>query len=614
MTSSLEGMTIGDDAGRTNANKSIIRVIIEDGNDITRTLVLTQDKFFLEESKHRKDADAISNVGILSRSPILKKIIRIDDQEHLVVSYGEVEAVGNIEEIIKVINRTGGVMSRHYKTGISTIIEAQRAKVKTENAYACTGVFVNRENDGLTIALPQNNNVYHTNTKENEEAHNITEDIQKREILPKYDSRIKTAITGFINLHYFNKALNYVPLMYSASTPFIFELKVIETQDFFCVVLEHGPKETGKSTDANLATYDMYGVVPKGKDYVDSPFKMLQIANATGFSQHIAEMQTFDFDAFADTIKNCTDIQKVGSRGNSDQTLNKYLAKSTPFISANGYKATKADLLSRMLMIPSQHTKEEVYEKKELFRSLVRDRTKTYPVGYALLQDTIEEYKNIKNIAKAVNALRNQIIYAIKNPALDIKMTDSRRALTYALILFGVRQWQKFIHSIYPKLAEKQFSELWFNKYANIELFIEDIMRPLEVSSAEIMQEVPAAGFIAWVDSYTSNQGEKEEGHTWMYAKKGDYIYVTKGILEMHKKHAKQTGGTVFESLTALATELKAHTGEDCKPYPMDIGRDEERDPDTNRIIKTAVPYKSRVAVRVPMHPQMKLTATIPTA
>lgn len=614
MTTELEGMTFGDDRGKGGHNKTIIRIVIEDGSDVTRTLVLTENRFFMEESKHRKDGDALSNVEILARPPILRKIIHIDSQELLVVSYGDVEAVGNIEEIIKVINRTGGVMSRHYKTGISTIIEAQRAEVSTENAYACTGVFVDPENDGLIIALPQNNNIYRTNTKENEEANNITEDIQKRKILPKSNSRIRTAVTGFINLQHFNKPLDFVPLMYSPSASFSFELKAIERQDYFCPVLLHGPKETGKSTNANLATDDMYGISPKGKDYVDSPFRMLQIGNATAFPQHIAEMQTFDFDEFADTIKNCSDIRKVGSRGNADQTLNKYYGRSTLFISANGYKATKPDLLSRMLMIPAQHTKEEVAAKAHLFNAHVRMRTKTYPIGYALLQDIIEEYKDIKNIAQAINNIRNQIIYNVKNPTLDIKMTDSRRTLTYALILFGVRQWQKFIHSIYPKLAEEQFSELWFNKYSNIELFIEDIIRPLEDSSVEIMQEVPAAAFIAWLASYTSNQGEKEEGTTWMHAKQGDYIYVTKGILEMHKKHAKQTGGTIFESLPALATELKAHTGEDCKPYNIDIGRDEERDPEMGRIIKTAVPYKSRSVVRVPMHPQTKLTATIRTA
>jgi hypothetical protein len=613
MTGSLEGMTFGDDAGKAGKNRSVTRVIIEEGSDVTRTLVLTDDKFYMEEAKHRKDGEAVSNVGILARPPILQKIIHIDGQELLVVSYGDVEAVGNIEEIIKVINRTGGVMSRHYKTGISTILEAQRTKVSTENAYACTGVFVNPENDGLTIALPQNNNIYLTDKRENEEANNITKEIQKREILPKYDARIKTAITGYINLNHFCKPLDIVPLMYSAIAPFIFELKAIERQDYFCPILLHGPKGTAKSTDANLATDDMYGIPPKGKDSIDSPFKMLQIANATGLPQHIAEMETFDFDEFADTIKNCSDIRNVGSRGNADQTLNKFLGKSQLYFSANGFKATKPALLGRIIMIPSQQTHEEVAAKAHLFSAHVRVRTKTFPVGYALLQDIIDEYKDLKTIAQTINVIRNQMIYQVRNPTLDIKMTDNRRTLTYALMLFGVRQWQRFIHSIFPKLVEKQFSELWFNKYANIELFIEDIIRPLESSSVETMQQVPAAGFIAWLESHISNQGEKEEGYTWMHAKKGDYIYVTTSTLETHKKHAKQIGGAVFESLSALATELKAHTGEDCKPYSMEIGRDEERDPNTGRVVKSAVPYKNRTVVRVPMHPQTKLMATIPT-
>jgi hypothetical protein len=591
--------------------KIITKVVIEDSRDFTKTLVLTEDKLYMEGTKHNKEGDAIGTAGILARPPILKKIIRIDNKELLVVSYGEIAAVGNIEDIIKVINRTGGVMSRHYKTGISTILEAQRRSVESEIAYPCVGIFVNPDTHSLTLAATQFHNIYATELKENGEADRISAEIAKR-TLPE-GAQLRSALTGYISLDKFMKPLEIVPVIgYAAAIPFTFELKGMERQDYFCQVLLHGPADTGKSTSANLATDDLYGVLPKGIDYIDSKFKMLEILNATTLPQHIAEMETFDFDEFADTIKNGTDIRNVGSRGNADQTQNSFYGKSTLFYSANSYKASKTALLARIMMIPAQHTKEEILAIAHLFNAFIKNRTKSYPLGYSLLVRTITEYPDIESIAKAVNRIRSEITYNTLRPEISIKLTDNRRSLSYALMLFGVRSWQKYIHSIFPKLASSEYSELWFNKYASIELFIEDIIRPLEGISAQVLEQNPTSVFIAWLESFISNQGEKEEGYTWMHARKGgDYIYVTKGVLETYKKHCKQSGGAPFESLPQLATELTAYTGERVKETVYDIGRDEERDPQTDRIIKQAVPYKGRKAIRVPMGQQMKLAAII---
>src|SRR5690606_26143183 len=217
------------------------------------------------------------------------------------------------------------------------------------------------------------------------------------------------------------------------------------------------------------------------------------------------------------------------------------------FYSANSYKVSKTALTSRMIMIPAQNNAEEIKGKRHLFTAFVKTRTKVHPIGYSLLQSIIANYPDIKTLYNAINNIRNEITYNILRPEIDIKLTDSRRTLTYALMLFGVRSWQKFIHSVFPKLAGPEHCERWFNKYANVELFIEDIIRPLENISADVMQQSPTAAFIAWLESYISNQGEKEEGYTWMHAKRGDYIFVTSGILQQYKVHCKRSGGAPFE-------------------------------------------------------------------
>jgi hypothetical protein len=130
-------------------------------------------------------------------------------------------------------------------------------------------------------------------------------------------------------------------------------------------------------------------------------------------------------------------------------------------------------------------------------------------------------------------------------PDISVRFTDERRALTYAMMLFGIRQWQSFIGKYYPKaVTSEHCQEMWWNKYSKLELFIEDILRPLEEGSKDVLtQQNQAAAFTAWLESYISREGDKEEGYTWMRAKKGDYVYVTASVLERYKQFCKQSGG-----------------------------------------------------------------------
>ena len=144
----------------------------------------------------------------------------------------------------------------------------------------------------------------------------------------------------------------------------------------FCNTVQKG---TGKSTVLNIATDDLYGIAPRGIDALDSPHRLLQMLNATTLPQHIAEIETFDFNEFAATIKNGTDIRKVGSRYNADQTRNDFEGKSTLFYSANSYKASRDSVLARVIIDQVQTTKEDIEPKAHLFSTLVRGRTRQVP-------------------------------------------------------------------------------------------------------------------------------------------------------------------------------------------------------------------------------------------
>jgi hypothetical protein len=624
---------------------TIATVVIEKSKMRLHTLILTTDKFYLQEELKRPYKKNNSKVTgnsintntietnkttiITMRPPILSKVLKVgsgsQEKELLVVKYGSDEILGDVKDICDRIAKIGGVASHNFKIYVSAILEAQRDKAVREITYPAVGVFEN-SNKKLVIAMPQSNNVYTIGqAKENGEVNERICEVANR-TLPGIEEEIKTALIGYIRLPtFFKYATDTIPVLgYSVASAFAYELKGIEKSDFFCQFLLYGPKGTGKSTILNIVTDDLYGIAPRGIDALDSSHRLLQMLNATTMPQHIAEIETFDFNEFAATIKNGTDIRKVGSRYNADQTRNDFEGKSTLFYSANSYKASKDSVLARVIIDQVQTINEDIEPKAHLFGSLVRDRTRQYPIGYTILQYVIERYPDLKSVSSVINAIRSELAYRCATPDINVKFTDQRRTLTYALVLFGIRQWASFICSLYPKLKDKQNIEkieLWFNKYSNLDLFIEDVVRPLETTTIEVLQQQNvAAAFIAWLESFVSNQGEKEEGHTWMRAKDGrDLIYVATGVLQRYKEFCKRSGGIPYESLKQLGAELTAHTGESCKPFAYDIGRDEERD-SNDRIIKAAVPYKKRSVVGVPLSIQGKLavppttTTTIATS
>jgi hypothetical protein len=257
--------------------------------------------------------------------------------------------------------------------------------------------------------------------------------------------------------------------------------------------------------------------------------------------------------------------------------------------------------------------RDDVESKKLIFESAVRSRTnnKNKPIGYEILKHVIQEHPTLEILAFEINQIKSAIVRRCAISDIALNFTDQRRALSYAMMLFGIRQWQSFIKKYYPKaVSSEHCQEMWWNKYSNLELFIEDIVRPLEEGSRDVLlQQNQAAAFTAWLQSYVAREGDEEEGHTWMRAKRGDYIYITDGILQRYKEFSKRSGSAAYETLTQLAVDLTSHTGEDCKPYPNDIGLDEVRDSD-ERIVKMPVPYKKRKVVKVPLSVQGKLVTT----
>ena len=143
---------------------------------------------------------------------------------------------------------------------------------------------------------------------------------------------------------------------------------------------------------------------------------------------------------------------------------------------------------------------------------------------------------------------------------------------------------------------------------------VKDVIRVLDVvnkialvtaaTDAKTQEEIAAISRILGFEVK-----EKEEGHTWMRAKEGDYIFITESVLQRHKEFCKRSDGIAYQSLSQLAVDLTAHTGESCKRYEHSIGRDQETDDVSSRILKIAVAYRKRKVVRVPLSLQGRLTA-----
>jgi hypothetical protein len=116
----------------------------------------------------------------------------------------------------------------------------------------------------------------------------------------------------------------------------------------------------------------------------------------------------------------------------------------------------------------------------------------------------------------------------------------------------------------------------------------------------EADKQSPASNFVAWLESYVSNQGEREEGVTWMYSSDRSSIFITKSILESYKVHCSRASTTAFQSLEQLAKSITADLKMSVGVYPTGVGRAEVKD-GSGKIIREARPWIKKKVVRVPI-------------
>jgi hypothetical protein len=144
-----------------------------------------------------------------------------------------------------------------------------------------------------------------------------------------------------------------------------------------------------------------------------------------------------------------------------------------------------------------------------LFNATIRKEIAKRPLGYEILGNIISKYQTSKDMAAEIDKIRSSLTFRCRSH--NIEFSDERRLQSYAIIYFGLQCWRDFIFKVYPKLADPLFAkEWWFHRYNDLEVFIEDVIRPLEQIGIEADKQSPASNFVAWLESYVNNQGENE--------------------------------------------------------------------------------------------------------
>lgn len=150
--------------------------------------------------------------------------------------------------------------------------------------------------------------------------------------------------------------------------------------------------------------------------------------------------------------------------------------------------------------------------KSLAFGKCIRQGVSKHPLGYLLLEYIISLYANVKDLSQEVDKIKTRLWIECRG---KVQFIDQRRILTYAIVYRGLQCWHSFIIKHFPRLNNSnKFCQLWFHKYADIQVLIQEIIKPMEIIAEGSLERSPWAILWHGLIHNISNRGNNEEADT----------------------------------------------------------------------------------------------------
>jgi hypothetical protein len=402
-----------------------------------------------------------------------------DEENHVRFTFflGKIKYQGTKTEIFQQIVASGltGINWNFIRDTISACVEfyVSTGSVSVRQSYEAIGIY---ETEGkLELALGDKDisalrgtEPWYVLRSFEKYAGNIQDDLKVFSLLPDYfDPHLLTLFFGF-----------------SAIAPFSYALK--GDGDFFWpLLIFKGPKGTGKTVLGELFTTYLYGIAEGGPADVTSDFRLLDFITGTTFPRLVDESENAKFEGqkfsikISTTLKDASQKQLVGTRGNIDRTKKLYSARTPLILAGNKIDIEDPALLARTIILNTdQSDKVKGPQRMQFGADVLRKLHKGF--GTRLVNFVLLDHPT-----------RQSITEEIRKISIPFNFGDPRRADFYSSIYFGLKLWNAFYSSM-----DLEFPLAY---YLDMDRFT-DIIQKIEESNVEESKERQSIGeFIEWM-------------------------------------------------------------------------------------------------------------------
>ncbi|MCK5560695.1 MAG: hypothetical protein KAJ51_08890, partial [Thermoplasmata archaeon] len=489
-----------------------------------------------------EDGKIASREKIVNAPLTLKNVLLVDDQTVFEIECSGAFFKGTLSDFIGYIQSKGmSIKKNELQDAVSAIISSQKKKFTPYKTHAGCGIYYEK---GKFMVCIQAAAPITTSQK-----------VQYKSVSKAWerdleDFEVKDILNNYLWLIDQFHPYEILPNMgFGSIGPLLYELKGTKRLDYTPYPFNVGSHGLGKSTTVKAVTTRLWGVKGVAGKSIDSAFRLEECIDSTTFPLRVGEVEKVKFNDFIAILKSASEEQDLSSRGRPNLTKQLFFARAPLIFDSNSLCISEQNFLPRMIVIIFDSAmKEKRAQRRIKFKETYN---KIQPIGKYLLKVVIEELQ--KDNSDPLEKLTNLILDIEKKiNSYGIPFEDSRRALMWAEVYMGLEFW---------KWA---FVKYGLNWSYNLDNFVEQVIKPIEKTSADDYTETSPLQFRAWFQYYLSMDATRHIkdsvimlGEDEIWKKSDDGYWITRSILGRYNKDAfRNETLSTFKSLAHLAREI----------------------------------------------------------
>jgi hypothetical protein len=419
---------------------------------------------------------------------VISRVV-VDGETYFVVNQ-DARAVVQADALLKKLLRSGAVVdNRHARDALNLVLrDATRDKVIRANS--AVGVY---EDDGgrLQVCL-EPVPISDSQREALEDVHAAQERLKAGGPLVPADVDAYREVEASFLPH------EVLPVMgLSSMAPFALMLRRHGVM-VPCSFSQSEESGLGKSTVNDCFSTDLYGIRQRSADDIESPFRLIDQADAVGLPVSVHEAEKLNAKGLGPAFKNLAERESLGTRGQPDLGHRRYSSRAVLLLSGNRNDVRTQQARVRFFVArwdPSQKSSRQ--KRRQDFDEL---RSRLRPIGLELITHTLSRFPTTVALVTELEKVRREL-----EAVYPGRWEDPRRSQAWAVVTLGLRLWESFAESVGAKFPAPPVAD-----------FVHDVVAPVEAStfeSADFSVFAVRRRLLVWFIRNTSVVGSGDGGH-----------------------------------------------------------------------------------------------------